>query len=245
MTNSGIGYGLNPHDRMRHATPMMALLFALFVFGVLTFYATLNPSRSNPVISDKRIVATMIGAGVYWLTIRAIAFRFGRSSREIVVATLGVGIPGALLILAVRTLYDVMTLDDLAGSFELNLRWVLLWLGYFGAWVAGFFALVSYRGMKVAQAEAKCATNAVAQVRAAAPVQPAAVEHDAVNRDAFDFVLTALAEEMAQQPRADRVALARALLSRSGYEQADCVADATAANARLHLTRRLVARLAA
>lgn len=234
MTNSVAidGDGRNQRDPMRLATPMMALLFALFVFGVITFYATLNPTRDNPVFSDKRIMATMVGAFVYWLTIRAIAYRFGQSSREIIVATLSIGIPGAVVIFAVRTAYDVWMLDDLAGSLQLNVRWVLLWLGYFGAWVAGFFALVCYQGMRGAQAEAKCAA-------AAATSKPVAQ----VESDAVEFVLAALADEMAQQPRADRAALATALLTRSGYQQAD--GDVAVANARVLLTQRLAARLAA
>lgn len=225
MTNAG-----HPPSRQayRLATPMMAIWFALFVFGILTFYATLNPAHGNPVVSDKRIFATIIGAFVYWFTIRAIAHRFGQPSRDILMATLLIGIPGSLLILAVRTLYDVATLSDLSGSFESNLRWVLLWLGYFGAWVAGFFAIACRRGAVAAHAAPCDARMPKTDVQGAA-----------------EATLMAVIDELADQPEIDRARLAAALIARSGYELADCMSGDTGTNDRIVLARAIAARLTA
>lgn len=221
-----------PHGTpVRFAMPTMTLMFAMFVFGVLTVYAILNPDRSNPVFSDKRILATLAGAGVYWLTIRAIAHRFGRSSREILVSTLVIGVSGALSIFALRTLYDIIMLDDLAGSFERNIRWVMIWLGYFAAWVAGFFAFVCHRNLAAAQT-------------ASAPASPLASAATPPDNAAIEAVLAVVVAEIARQPLCDRAALSAALARHAGYEQVDTDLEGTANNARVDLTRRIAARLA-
>ena len=223
MTNAG---NLPNREALRLATPMMAICFALFVFGIITFYATLNPAHGNPVISDKRIFATITGAFVYWFTIRAIAHRFGQPSRDILMATLFIGVPGSLLILAVRTLYDVATLGDLSGSFESNLRWVLLWLGYFCAWVAGFFAIACRQvAARAAPSDVRAPTTGV--------------------QGAAEATLMAVIDELADQPEIDRARLAAALIARSGYEQADCMPGDTGTNDRIVLARAIAARLTA
>lgn len=123
---------------------ILAAAFALFVFVVTSFRAAIDPDGPVDVFSDKRIVATLLGAGIYWLTLRMISERIHAPIGEIVRAVLKIVIIGSASLLVVRAAMDMMASVSFDVSIARNVRWLLLWLGYFASWVAGFVAHAYY-----------------------------------------------------------------------------------------------------
>jgi hypothetical protein len=116
----------------------------VFVFVVTTFRAAIDPDGPVDVFSDKRILATLLGAGIYWLTLRMISERIHAPIGEIVRAVLKIVIIGSASLLIVRAAMDVIASVSFDVSIARNVRWLLLWLGYFASWVAGFVAHAYY-----------------------------------------------------------------------------------------------------
>lgn len=234
-----------PKDHSVHApggsgspSAWLVLIFGVSMFALLTFWAKLNPALDVQIVNDKRIFATGLGALVYWLTIRRLTARSDRTLGEMIGAALAVGIPGTALILVARELFDLFTSPDGSEGIARNVRWLLIWLGYYSAWVAGFVAVRLHR----------CATTRLAAFAAPAVVTaaPAAAPTAAHRReDAAEWLVDAIAEELAARPAMDRQVLSRVLLMRAGYEQAETALDPAAATnkARRELALRLAARL--
>lgn len=210
----------------------LVLIFGLSMFVLLTFWAKLNPALDVLIVNDKRIFATGLGALVYWLTIRRLAARSDRTLGEMIGAALAVGIPGTALILVARELFDLFTSPDGSEGIARNIRWLLLWLGYYGAWVAGFVAVRLHR---------YATAGLTAPVAVAAPASAYARQAG----DETDWLLETIVDELAAQPGLDRLALSDRLLRRAGYEQAEAVLDRDASGnaARRELALRLAARL--
>jgi len=134
------------------STAALAAAFALFVFVVTTFRAAFDPEVPLDVLSDKRIVATLLGAVVYWLTLRTISRRINAPISDIIRATLRIVIIGSVALLAVRAAMDLANAVSLDVSIARNVRWLLFWLGYFASWVAGFVAHAFYLRLKASSA---------------------------------------------------------------------------------------------
>lgn len=213
-------------------SPWLVLLFGISVFVVLTLFAKLNPTTDVHILNDKRAFATGLGALVYWLTLRSIVARSDRTLREMILAALAVGVPGTAMILVAREMFDLFTSPDGSEGMARNVRWLLIWSGYYGAWVAGFVAVRFHR----------CATAREAAINAA--ITPAAVRSPN-DESAHDWLIDAIADELAAQPGVDRQALSRRLLARAGYEQADSALDPEAprGRARRDLALRVATRL--
>jgi len=127
---------------------LLAAAFALFVFVVTTFRAAIEPGVPVDVFSDKRIVATLLGGFVYWRTLRAIAQRINAPIGDVVLSALKIVVIGSVALLAVRAAMDLANSVRFDVSIARNIRWLLLWLGYFASWVAGFVAHAYYLRLK-------------------------------------------------------------------------------------------------
>ncbi len=138
----------------RISPALLAAAFAVFVFVVTTFRAAIDPDVPVDIFSDKRIVATLIGGVVYWLTLRAIALRIDAPIGEIVRSALKVLVLGSAALLATRAAMDLADSVSFDVSIARNIRWLLLWLGYFASWVAGFVAHAFYLKLKAPPAAA-------------------------------------------------------------------------------------------
>lgn len=226
------GPSASPSGQSAEPAIWLALLFGVSMFILLTCYAKLNPYLDVRIVSDKRMFSTALGALVYWLTIRAVAAERDRGLSDMIVAALTVGVPGTALILAARELFDFFTLPDGSEGFARNLRWLLLWTGYYGAWITGFVAVACYRR----------ATISVAAPVAAPCVFPVRPEK---RERAADWLVDTIADELAAQPELDRRALTQRLRLRAGYDQADtdCDPESGRNKARRELALRIAARL--
>lgn len=212
-------------------SPWLVPLFWLSMFLLMTVRAKLNPDLDASVFSDKRALATTLGALIYWLTIRTLAARSDRTLAEMARAALIVAVPGTVLLLVARELFDFFVTPSEPESLARNIRWLMLWLGYYGAWVVGFVAVCLNR-------RATVGTTAVAAPRAAvAPASGAATD--------ADWLIDTIADEFAAASHLDRSGLAARLRQSAGYERAigEIGADESRANLRRQLALRLAARL--
>lgn len=132
-----------------------AVLFCVGTFAVSSFRASLNPDTDFDLYDPKRIVLVVAGAAVFWLAIRR-ADRHRSDLRGLGRIAL-VALPGLAVLFAIAVGWDVLIdrrLDDVAAR---NLRWILLWSGYFGTGVAAWLA-VQYASA-LAQVEAHNAAD--------------------------------------------------------------------------------------
>ena len=93
------------------------------------------------MMSTIRLVSTLVGAGLYWLVLsKLIDGTRDRPGKPLaVVATI---LPASIVVLLARIILDY------AGAFNPNglagdMRFVLVWGGYFGLWVSASFVLRS------------------------------------------------------------------------------------------------------
>jgi hypothetical protein len=105
---------------------ILTAAFGVFVFVVTTFRAAIDPDGPVDVFSDKRILATLLGAGIYWLTLRMISERIHAPIGEIVRAVLKIVIIGSASLLIVRAAMDVIASVSFDVSIARNVRWLLL-----------------------------------------------------------------------------------------------------------------------
>lgn len=127
-----------------------AVLFCISTFALSSFRASLNPEITFELLNPKRIALIVAGAGIFWLAIR----RTDRlrpdthGLRRILV----IAVPGLVLLFTLAVGWDILVdrrMDNLAAR---NLRWILLWSGYFGTGIAAWLA-VQY-GAALTQAQA-------------------------------------------------------------------------------------------
>lgn len=128
------------------------VLFAAVSYVALSTRAILSPFEIKQFIDPKRILSVLAGAWVLSMAISAATVAQDRGPRDQILAVLKVSLPGTIGILAVREIYDLATLGNLAQRLDLNARWMLTWIGYFTAAVATYFALTYYQELKAAQA---------------------------------------------------------------------------------------------
>lgn len=152
---------LLPEYRLDRAMPWLrqrnacaaAILFCVSTFAVSAFRASLNPDQVFDLFDLKRIVLIIAGALVFWLAIA------GRGSRRPGLPMLRrmavVGLPGLVLLLLLAVGYDMVIAQDTTNMAAINLRWMLLWSGYFGTGLAAWLA-VQY-GAALAEVEQQAA----------------------------------------------------------------------------------------
>ena len=134
-----------------------AVLFALVTYAAISARAILSPYEVNNLIDAKRVFSVAIGAFVLWLAIRAAERRSDIGPGGQVLAVLNIAIPGAIGLLLAREVYDLAASGELAQRLALNVRWMLTWIGYFAAAVAGFLAHGYYRQLHALSAQ--CASR--------------------------------------------------------------------------------------
>lgn len=126
-----------------------ALLFCVSTFTLSAFRASLNPDEVFDLYNPKRIVLIAAGALVFWLAIRGRAG--ARPGLPMLRRMALVGLPGLAALLGLAVALDIWVMGESANLAARNMRWILLWSGYFGTGLAAWLA-VSY-GAALAQVE--------------------------------------------------------------------------------------------
>lgn len=122
-----------------------ASLFGLISYVAVSMRAVLSPYEVNHFIDAKRAFSVVVGAFILWLAIRAVDKLSGHGPIVQIVAVLRISIPGLLCLFLAREFYDFVASGEFAQRMPQNLRWMLAWIGYFGAAVATFLALGYHR----------------------------------------------------------------------------------------------------
>ena len=125
--------------------PRLAVMMALFwsaTYVLFTVRAALLPAPPFDPLSSKRLLAISVGTLICGAALAALR----RSARQAWLPRIGLAVlisaGGAALLLLVRSGFD-----DIVGADDDTLadegRWLLMWLGYFFAWLALDAAAVS------------------------------------------------------------------------------------------------------
>lgn len=133
--------------------PWLAMVFAIVTYILFSIRATLNPDESAHFFNEKRIIATLAGALIFWLAARAAGRSTKLPPRQAVFAVARVALPGALLLFALRMGLDWFLTPEVKDSLARNTRWMLLWFGYFGAGISAAIALFYQQQLKALHAQ--------------------------------------------------------------------------------------------
>jgi hypothetical protein len=213
---------------------LLALLFWLGSYTLLSLRAMLNPEPGHFALSMSRLLATGLGAIVCGWVITRIESR----EERIDVASIFVGLAfAAVLTVLVRQAYSVLAADD--ETMAESVRWTLVWAGYSATFVAAYCAFTADRRRRatiVRRAIPEQARHAVVPVRPIATDRPA--------EDELAWVVDALAEAIADSPRPTAQAVIARLTRDAGYllAQEDDALDRRH-NRRVQLVQALAARL--
>lgn len=201
------------------------LAFWLFSYVLLSAMAQLFPTAPG-LFNDTRLIATGVGAACFSLVLgwtRSNGDRFGAARVAAILATI---LPASLFVLAARLVTDYLQFGEVR-DLNRDLRWAMIWAGYFGLWVSAALAIQWDR--------CRAAQSGIAAPIATAMVEPLPAQE-------WEEALEAIAGELAALPAATRSELAQRLSERAGYELAD---DWTggAHNRRAEILRRVAAKL--
>jgi len=198
---SGIG--------QRNANFYLAAIFWAFTYALFTYRAQLRYGDAYELTDTIRLISTGVGAGLYWLVMsRLIDGTRDRPGKPL--AVLATILPASIVVLLARLVVEQMGAANPNG-LPGDLRFVMVWGGYFGLWVSASFALrvmprlnfgaeTGFERLKVRQLTTK-QQNKNALFRAE--------------------VLERLALEIASLPAAERRALVEEFTVPLSYETAD------------------------
>lgn len=116
-----------------------ALLFCISTFALSAFRASLNPDEVFDLYNPKRIVLIAAGALVFWLAIRGRAG--ARPGLPMLRRMVLIGLPGLVGLFGLAMALDIWVMGETANLAARNMRWILLWSGYFGTGLAAWLAL--------------------------------------------------------------------------------------------------------
>ena len=193
----------------RNANLLLALLFWAFTYALFTYRAFLRYGDAYEMTSTIRLASTLVGAGLYWLVLSKLidGTRHRPGKPLAVVATI---LPASIVVLLARVVLDQFGATNPNG-FAGDLRFVMVWGGYFGLWVSASFVLRaefsadSLAGSALTRLRAKQATAARQNGSALARAE----------------LLERLALEIATLPASERKVLMESFAAPAGYETAD------------------------
>ena len=208
-----------------------SLAFWLFSYCLTSTIAGLIPTAPG-LFNETRLIATGVGALCFALVLVWTRQAAERLEATRVAAILTTILPASLFVLAARVVTDMLQYGEVR-DLNRDVRWAMIWAGYFGLWVSAALAIQCERCRKLELRRAIAAPAALAVPTTIA--EPASAE-------AWESVLGTIADELAALPAASRRALAGRLSERAGYELAD---DWTGGehNRRADILRRVAARL--
>lgn len=193
----------------RNSNFLLALVFWAFTYALFTYRAQLRYGDAYELTDTIRLVSTAVGAGLYWLVLsRMIDGTRDRPSKPLaIVATI---LPASIVVLLARLVLDQLGATNPNG-LPGDLRFVMVWGGYFGLWVSASFALRVMPKLSLG-------TEATLQRLQAKHRVTARQNANAMFRAE---VLERLALEIASLPPAERRILVESFDVSSSYETAD------------------------
>lgn len=123
----------------RNANFLLAIIFWAFTYALFSYRAQLRYGDAFVITDTIRLVSTGVGAALYWLVLsRLIDGTRDRPGKPL--AVLATILPASIVVLLARLIVDHMGATNPNGVPG-DLRFVMVWGGYFGLWVSATFAL--------------------------------------------------------------------------------------------------------
>lgn len=195
--------------------------FFTFCYCLLTWRALLLNDLA-PYLSDRRAIALLVGAGIFWLAIGQLE----RAGRLTLVRAASWIVLGTIVVMVARLAVNWWK-PEATLTVGYSLRWTLAWAAYFGLWLMGVAAF-----------------RRQASTAAAAPTCLDGGTSEAAEKEQVGWLLDVIVAEFEGTSAQDRTRLAHRLVQRAGaYETAELGAEADAYNARVRLAYRVAARL--
>jgi hypothetical protein len=193
----------------RNANFYLTLCFWAFTYAIFTYRAQLRYGDAYELTNAIRLISTGVGAGLYWLVLsRLIDGTRDRPGKPL--AVLATILPASILVLLARVIVEQMGAANPNG-LPGDLRFVMVWGGYFGLWVSASFAL---RVMPRLNFGAETGLRRLKTKQTSTPRQG----NNALFRAE---VLERLALEIASLPAGERKALIEEFTVPLSYETAD------------------------
>lgn len=144
MPNGATARGVSRQPFNERSVLWFAAAFAAITYLALSTRAVLNPDEIKYFFDFKRLLSVVVGASIFWAAASA-ASALHSDQRGQILGALQVSIIGLLCLLFVREAYDFVVSGEITQQLSANVRWILMWLGYFAAAIAIFFALEYHR----------------------------------------------------------------------------------------------------
>lgn len=128
-------------QRIAIAIGLGLMLATYLVFSVRSL---LNPVSAGELLSFKRLMTTVLGAGLF-LFVAHRASRTLRRNPARIGPVLALSALSLLILLATRVAYDLFIAGVSDRVLAVNVRWMMTWLGYFGAALATYYAVLLAR----------------------------------------------------------------------------------------------------
>lgn len=204
-----------------HGRLFLSAAFFAFCYCLLTWRAHLL-TETAPLFSDRRAIALLVGAGVFWLALGQLQ----GPGRLTLVRIASWVVLGTIVVMVARLAVNWWK-PDAVLTVTYSLRWSLAWAAYFGLWLMG------------------AATFRMRSAVAGAPASNAADRAQRVAEwEQVDWLIDALGAEFEDASGEDRARFADRLIRKAGtYELADDGGANAAYNARLRLVYRIAARI--
>jgi hypothetical protein len=231
----------HPIGRTLHIS-LVAALFWLFTFALLSFRTHMVLGDDFTLFTARRILAISAGAAVFGLVLSRIT-DVRRMPMAKLIAIIATILPASVAVLAARLLLDRLFYDQ-PLPLENNIRWVLVWAGYFGLWVSACLALNLHASSRSASTRSQVMQSQAPVSLVSHPATAELLAHDPGN-ETWEWLVDALAVELAAAPPRRRARLLEGLLAKAGYELADeRDPDRLSREARVELVQRLLLRSA-
>ncbi len=210
---------------------LLAAMFWIFTYSLFAYRAHLRYGDEYLLFSPQRFTGTLVGAGLFWLVMSNLVRASGNKPAK-PIAVIATILPASIVVLAARLVLGELV-EGQVTELQANMRWVLVWSGYFGLWVSAALAL------HTAKLSRRC-HEAASPVAARPVVRQQPVE---LADSSAEWLIDELAAAMQAMPAARSEALLDRLQQRAGYEIAGASDPLSAHhNARVRLVRELALR---
>lgn len=129
-------------DQDQQIAAMVGFVLLVATYLAFSIRAVTDPFDPGELLSAKRFVVATVGAGLFWLVARYARKDWSGlvPARIVGVALLSVAALG--FVLATRIGYDLLITGETEAMLVRNMRWTIIWLGYFGTALLGYFAIM-------------------------------------------------------------------------------------------------------
>lgn len=129
-------------DQDRHIAAIVGVVLLAGSYLAFSIRAVTDPFDPGELLSLKRFLVAAIGAAMFWVISRYARREWAGHIPERIVGIALLSSAALGFVLAARIGYDLIFTGDAEAMLVRNIRWTIIWLGYFGTALLGYFAIV-------------------------------------------------------------------------------------------------------